>query len=143
KERPGRAPARPRQETRMNIENFGGENQSGHPARDVGRAMWLGFRSRCPHCGEGRLFGVFVKTVDHCEVCDEQISHHRADDLPAYLVILIVGHLVVGAFVGVQMMWQLSTWVHLAIWAPITVIASLLLLQPIKGAMVGLQWALY
>ncbi len=48
-----------------------------------------------------------------------------------------------GAFMGVQAMTELSTWAHLAIWVPVTILSSLVLLQPIKGATIGLQWALY
>lgn len=111
--------------------------------RDTAQAMWRGFRGRCPHCGEGRLFGRFLKVVDQCEVCGEEMKHHRADDLPAYLVVLIVGHIMVGGFLSAEMMFRLTTWQHLAIWAPLTVVMSLALLQPVKGAVVGLQWALY
>jgi uncharacterized protein (DUF983 family) len=122
---------------------YGGEHHSGRPARPVGPAMWRGFRSRCPRCGEGRLFKSFVKTVHDCEVCGEHIDHHRADDLPAYLVVFIVGHIVVGAFMGIEATSDLSLLQHLAIWLPLTLIACLALLRPIKGAIVGLQWALY
>lgn len=122
---------------------FGGENQSGRPARPLVQAMMRGFRGRCPHCGEGRLFRAFLKTEPACAVCGEEFHHHRADDLPAYLVVVIVGHIVIGAFMGVESAYQLSTWQHLAIWAPLTVIAALALLNPVKGSVVGLQWALY
>ena len=111
--------------------------------RSLAQAMWRGFRGRCPHCGEGRLFRAFLKPVDNCSDCGEAMHHHRADDLPAYLVIFIVGHVVVGAFMGAETMFALSTWQHLAIWAPITLVMTLALLQPVKGAIVGLQWALY
>lgn len=122
---------------------YGGEHHSGREARPVGQAMWRGFRARCPRCGEGRLFASFVKTVDRCEHCDEHIDHHRADDLPAYLVVFIVGHLVVGAFMGIEASVDLSTWQHMAIWVPLTILACVALLRPLKGAIVGLQWALY
>ena len=122
---------------------YGGEHHTGRPARPLGQAMWRGFLGRCPHCGEGKLFRSFARTVDDCAVCGEHIAHHRADDLPAYLVIFIVGHVVVGAFMGAEQMFTLTAWQHLAIWAPLTVIASVLLLQPVKGAVVGLQWAFY
>ena len=62
--------------------------------------MKRGLLGRCPHCGEGKLFPVFIKTVDACEVCGEELHHHRADDLPAYLVVVIVGHIVLGALHG-------------------------------------------
>jgi uncharacterized protein (DUF983 family) len=110
--------------------------------RNVWQAMRRGFSGRCPKCGEGSLFRSFVRTNDHCPRCREEIHHHRADDLPAYLVILIVGHVVVGAFMGVEAASDLSMGQHLAIWVPLTVIGSLALLRPVKGAVVGLQWAL-
>lgn len=105
-------------------------------------AMLRGLAGRCPHCGQGPLFASFLKTVDRCERCGEEIHHHRADDLPAYLVVVIVGHLVVGAFMGVEATSTLSIWQHLAIWVPLTIVLSLALLRPVKGAVVGLQWAL-
>ncbi|MEO3385956.1 DUF983 domain-containing protein [Mesorhizobium sp. CAU 1741] len=110
--------------------------------RSVMQAMARGFMGRCPHCGKGRLFGRFLKVADSCDACGEAYHHHRADDLPAYLVIFVVGHVVVGAFMGAEQMFTLSTWQHLAIWAPLTLIACVALLQPTKGAVVGLQWAL-
>ncbi|MBO6716654.1 MAG: DUF983 domain-containing protein [Rhizobiaceae bacterium] len=105
-------------------------------------AMLRGLRCRCPNCGEGRLFRAFLKTHDACPVCHEELHHQRADDFPAYIVVLIVGHIVVGAFMGFELMFELSTWQHLAIWIPVTIIAAVALIQPIKGAVIGLQWAL-
>ncbi len=127
----------------MDSQVFGGEHHTGRPARPVWSAMWNGFLGRCPNCGEGKLFSSFVKIVDRCAECDEDMHHHRADDLPAYLVIAIVGHIVIGGFMVVEATSTLSTWQHLAIWVPITIIGSLALLRPIKGAVVGLQWANY
>ena len=63
--------------------------------RDVWTALKRGFRCRCPRCGEGKLFRAFLKVDDHCSVCGLDFTPHRADDLPAYLVIVIVGHIVV------------------------------------------------
>lgn len=122
---------------------FGGENQSGRPARPLMQAIARGFLGRCPNCGKGRLFASFLKTEHACAACGEEFHHHRADDLPAYLVVVIVGHVVIGAFMGVETMVSLSTWQHLAIWVPLTVAAALALLNPVKGSVVGLQWALY
>lgn len=113
-----------------------------HDDRSLMRAMGRGFKGRCPHCSQGRLFGRFLKVADSCDACGEHYHHHRADDLPAYLVILIVGHIVVGAFMGLETTLNLSTWQHLAIWVPMTLVMTMALLQPVKGAVVGLQWAL-
>ncbi|WP_269929536.1 DUF983 domain-containing protein [Aminobacter sp. HY435] len=121
----------------------GGQQKVARQARPLWPAIKRSLFCKCPNCGQGRLFASFIKTVDRCEVCNEEISHHRADDLPAYLVVVIVGHIVVGAFMGVEATSTLSTWQHLAIWVPLTIVSSLALLRPIKGAVVGMQWALY
>ena len=111
-------------------------------ARDWRQAVARGLRGRCPHCGKGRLFRAFLKPVDRCEACGEDLHHQRADDLPPYIVITIVGHIVVGGYMMTDLVSSLTTWQHLAIWTPITLILSLLLLQPVKGGTIGLQWAL-
>lgn len=127
----------------METQVFGGEHHAGRPARGLWTAMKRGFLGRCPNCGEGKLFRAYVKTVDKCAVCGEEIHHHRADDLPAYLVVVIVGHVVLGAFMGVEATSNWSMWLHMAVWAPLTIAMSLLLLQPVKGAVIGLQWTYY
>ncbi|ANT52121.1 hypothetical protein GCM10007880_53000 [Mesorhizobium amorphae] len=127
----------------MEDQVFGGELHSGRVARPLWTAMKRGLLGRCPHCGEGKLFRGFTKSVDKCDHCGEELHHHRADDLPAYLVIVIVGHIVLGAFMGVEATSTLSTWQHIAIWVPLTILLAVVLLQPVKGAVIGLQWALY
>lgn len=109
--------------------------------RPAMRSMKRGFLGRCPNCGDGRLFAGFARTFDACAVCGEELHHHRADDMPAYLVIFIVGHIVVGAYMGVDTLFPLTAFQHLAIWLPATALLSVALLQPLKGAVVGLQWA--
>jgi uncharacterized protein (DUF983 family) len=113
------------------------------PARDVRQAMTRGFRGRCPRCGRGPLFRAFLKVIDYCKVCGEALHHQRADDAPAYFVILIVGHIVVPLALAVEIVFQPPYLVHLALWLPLTIGLALGLLQPIKGAIVGYQWALY
>jgi uncharacterized protein (DUF983 family) len=127
----------------MEEQVLGGEHHSGRAVRPLLTAMKRGFLGRCPRCGEGRLFRSFLKTVDRCNQCGEEIHHHRADDLPAYLVVVVVGHIIVGAFMAVEATSTLSTWQHLAIWVPLTILSALALLRPVKGAVVGLQWAFY
>ena len=104
--------------------------------------MKRGFRGRCPRCGEGKLFRAFLKVDDNCSVCGLDFTPHRADDLPAYLVIVIVGHIVVPTACGSRPIIRRRCWLQLAIYLPFTLIASLALLQPVKGAVVGFQWAL-
>jgi uncharacterized protein (DUF983 family) len=110
--------------------------------RDVWQAVKRGLRGRCPRCGEGKIFRAFLKVDDHCKVCGQDFTPHRADDLPAYLVIVIVGHMVVPAILWIETDYSPPVSLQLAIYLPFTLIASLLLLQPVKGAVVAVQWAL-
>jgi uncharacterized protein (DUF983 family) len=110
--------------------------------RDVWTAIKRGFRGRCPRCGQGKLFRAFLKVDDHCSVCGLDYTPHRADDLPAYLVIVIVGHIVVPTALLIETDYSPPVWLQLAIYLPLTLVLSLALLQPVKGAVVGMQWAL-
>jgi uncharacterized protein (DUF983 family) len=110
--------------------------------REVWTSMKRGFRGRCPRCGEGKLFRAFLKVDNNCSVCGLDFTPHRADDLPAYLVIIIVGHIVVPTALMIETNYAPPVALQLAIYLPFTFVASLLLLQPVKGAVVGMQWAL-
>jgi uncharacterized protein (DUF983 family) len=112
------------------------------PARDVWSAMLRGWRGRCPNCGEGHMFRAYLKVADQCPACGEALHHQRADDAPSYFVILIVGHIIVPIALAVETAYAPDYWVHMALWLPSTAALSLYLLQPIKGTLVGLQWAL-
>jgi uncharacterized protein (DUF983 family) len=124
--------------------NADGMTQKMSPGeRSTADAMWKGFRCRCPHCGKGRLFRSFLKPVETCERCGEWLDGHRSDDLPPYVTIMIVGHLVVPIILGIEMglnPWPL--WVYFAVFLPGTLVGMLLLMQPVKGAIIGLQWGL-
>ncbi len=88
------------------------------------------------------MFRAYLKVADTCPACGEELHHHRADDFPAYVVIVIVGHIVVPLVLMVETHLAPPYWVHMALWPTSVVVLSLALLQPVKGAIVGLQWAL-
>lgn len=121
------------------VVRFGGEQEAQRP---LGRSIMRGMLNTCPSCGSGKLFKAYLKPVDHCAACGEEIFHHRADDLPPYLAILVLGHVLLGGFMMTDLIFPASSWIHLAIWAPLGIISTLLTLQPIKGGVIGLQWAL-
>jgi uncharacterized protein (DUF983 family) len=112
------------------------------PPRDGWSAVMRGMTGRCPHCGKGRLFRAYLKVTDNCPACSEAFHHHRADDAPAYFVILIVGHIVVPLALAVETAYDLPYMAHIWLWTPLTLGLALGLLQPVKGAIVALQWAL-
>ena len=108
--------------------------------RDVIQAMWRGFCGRCPACGEGRLFRSFLKVNESCPECGEELHHHRADDFPAYLVIVIVGHILVPIVLLVETEIAPAMWISMTLWPLAALVMALGLLQPVKGAVVAIQW---
>jgi uncharacterized protein (DUF983 family) len=106
------------------------------------RAMARGLACRCPACGNKGIFKAFMKIADRCKVCGEELHHQRADDAPPYFTIFIVGHIVVPSVLIVEKLWHPDLWVHVALWLPVTLSLTVLLMPRVKAAIVGLQWAL-
>lgn len=107
------------------------------------QAIGRGALGRCPACGRGRLFGRFLKVSESCDACGQELHHHRADDFPPYIVIFIVAHIVgTGILIAETRFEDTPLWFHLAVWPLLTVVLCLALLQPVKGAVVALQYAL-
>lgn len=105
-------------------------------------AVKRGARGRCPACGNGRLFRAYLKVADQCPACGEEFHHQQADDFPAYIVIVLVGHIVVPLVLAVETRFAPPYWVHFVLWPALVVTLTLGLLQPVKGCIVALQWAL-
>jgi len=104
-------------------------------------AMWRGFRRKCPNCGEGHMFDGYLKVADKCPVCRDSLSGHRADDGPAYLTILIVGHLMAPLILIVFEKFRPEPMVLATLFTVGCVGLSLYLLPRLKGVVVGIQWA--
>lgn len=109
------------------------------------RALWpaiqKGWGRKCPNCGTGPLLHSYLKVNHDCTVCQQEFHHHRADDGPAYLTILIVGHLMAPLLHIVFVTWRPEPLVLFTIFAVGCVALSLYLLPRLKGAMIGFQWA--
>jgi uncharacterized protein (DUF983 family) len=109
------------------------------------RPLWpsvrKGWHRRCPNCGAGPLLKSYLKVHDECSVCRENFTHQRADDGPAYLTILIVGHLMAPFMFFAFVTWRPDPLVLFTIFAIGCVGLSLYLLPRLKGAMIAFQWA--
>ncbi|MFN4283578.1 MAG: DUF983 domain-containing protein [Alphaproteobacteria bacterium] len=105
-------------------------------------AAMRGLRRRCPRCGEGASFRGYLKIAAHCPACGVDLGSYRADDAPPYVTIFIVGHIVVPAMLLLEQSAHPATWVHMALWLPLTLALTLALLPAVKGALLGVQWAL-
>lgn len=99
-----------------------------------------GVLGRCPNCGEGYLFEGFLKVSPTCEACGYNLSKADSGDGPAVFVILIAGFVVAFGALFTEFAFHPPVWVHLVIWLPATLIISLVLLRPLKGAMLAAQF---
>jgi uncharacterized protein (DUF983 family) len=109
--------------------------------RPVWRAIGKGWRRKCPNCGSGPLLRSYLKLNKTCTVCQQDFSHAKADDGPAYLTILFVGHLMAPALHWAFVTWRPDPMTLFTIFAVGCVGLSLYLLPRLKGAIVGYQWA--
>jgi len=109
--------------------------------RPMRGAILRGFRRRCPHCGQGTLFDGYLKVRDRCPVCREEFHHHRADDGPAYLTILIVGHIMAPLMHVLYSRFRPEPLVMATVLIVIAVALSLALLPRLKGVIVAIQWS--
>lgn len=112
-----------------------------HDDRPLRPALIRGWKRTCPACGEGAMMKGYLKVADSCPNCHEEFHHHRADDGPAYLTILVVGKLVMTLYLTVFMMWQPSPWIMIALCWSVALVMSIWLLPRFKGALVALQWS--
>lgn len=115
------------------------------PAPDEDRpmrpAMLRGWRRRCPNCGSGPMMRGYLNVRSDCAVCNEELHHHRADDGPAYLTILIVGHIMAPLILWFFTTFRPDPIVLTSIFSVGVVALSLYLLPRLKGMIVGIQWA--
>jgi uncharacterized protein (DUF983 family) len=115
-------------------------------AKDTSKAVWAamgrGARSRCPNCGRSPLFRAYLKPVDACAHCSEVFRHIRADDGPAWLTILIVGHIVVGLALTLEIYAPIPVWASVALFCGLSLAMILWLLPRAKGVFIGAIWAM-
>lgn len=113
----------------------------GEAEREVRPALTRGWKRRCPSCGGGPMLKGYLKVREECPVCGEELHHHRADDGPAYLTILVVGHLMAPLMGWFYLEFRPDPLFASAVFITGAVIAMLYLLPRFKGAMIAFQWA--
>jgi uncharacterized protein (DUF983 family) len=109
---------------------------------DVWTVAGRGALCRCPKCGKGKLFARYLKQVDACSVCAEPLGHIRADDGPAWLTIVILGHILAPVLLGVVPKLTCPVWQIMVPMVIGTTLLALLLLPLSKGVFIGVLWRL-
>lgn len=111
-----------------------------HAFRQLRPALGYALRGHCPACGHGRMFTRFLKPSSACEGCGQAWDVSRADDLPAYLVILILGHILVPLMIEVNHALAIPIGMQAALWPSLALLLAMLMIQPAKGAVIAFQW---
>ena len=100
-----------------------------------------GLAGRCPRCGQGPLFQGYIKVRPRCETCDLDFAFADSGDGPAVFIMMLVGFIVVGGALAVEILYRPPMWVHMALWIPLTLLLALGILRPLKGLMIAQQYA--
>lgn len=103
------------------------------------QAIKRGWAQRCPRCGDAPVYRRFLKVVDTCDGCGEELSEYRADDAPPYFTILIVGHVIVPSMLMLEQAAHPPLWVHAVLWGVLSLAMTLLLLPRVKGGVLALM----
>jgi len=115
------------------------ESQAGE--RPLKPALLRGAKLLCPNCGTGPMMNGFLSVRDQCEVCGEELHHHRADDGPAYVTILISGHILAPLMLILFEVYRPAPLLLMVGFSIVFVAMALFMLPRIKGMFVALQWA--
>lgn len=101
-----------------------------------------GLLERCPSCGKGKLYYRYLKQVEHCDICNENLGVIRADDGPAWLTILIVGHLLAPFIIAFSFNTIWPNWLSISVWSVLAVVLAMMILPRAKGLFIGILWKL-
>lgn len=99
-----------------------------------------GLACKCPRCGRGRLYSGLLKVAERCEACGLDLAKQDSGDGPAVFVILILGFVVVGLALWVELAYEPPFWVHAVLWVPLILGGALVLLRPFKATLIALQF---
>ncbi|MGE4322230.1 MAG: DUF983 domain-containing protein [Sphingobium sp.] len=111
------------------------------PARPLGPALARALRGQCPACGEARLFARFLKPVTRCPHCGQCWDLHSADDFPAYIVIILLGHILLPLMIEVNAALSVPLAVQAVLWPLLALILAIAMIQPAKAAVITYQWS--
>jgi len=106
------------------------------------KALIRGLFHRCPKCGTRSIYQSYLKVKDTCDSCGLKLKDYPADDFPPYIVMSLVGTVIVPLVFICDYFYGMSQFMLMAIWLPVSVVFILLALPPVKGAVIGVLWAL-
>jgi len=104
--------------------------------------LHAGLGCRCPRCGQGALFAGALSLAlrARCECCGLSFKFADTGDGPAVFTIMVLGVLVLGLALIVEFKLAPPVWVHVLLWAPITLLLAFGILRPMKATLIALQF---
>ncbi len=99
-----------------------------------------GLACACPRCGQGKLFDGLLTVKPACTNCGLDYSFADAGDGPAVFVIMIIGFVVVGLALWMEVTYNPPLIVHFLLWIPLAIGLSLWLLRVLKAVLIALQY---
>ncbi len=109
-----------------------------HPPRPL--AIKEGVRGCCPRCGARTLFAGWIKFAPRCRACGLDFDAFNVGDGPAAFLTLILGALVAGMAIAVELIFSPPWWVHVLLWPAITLGLILVSLRALKGVLLALEY---
>jgi uncharacterized protein (DUF983 family) len=100
----------------------------------------VALRGVCPRCGNRTLFAGVATFASRCRACGLDYAAFNVGDGPAAFLILIVGGLIVGLAIAVELAWEPPFWVHILLWLPLTTLFVILSLRVAKAALLALEY---
>jgi uncharacterized protein (DUF983 family) len=94
----------------------------------------------CPKCGSRTLFTGLAQFAPRCRVCGLDLTTFNVGDGPAAFLTLIIGALIVGLALWLEIAVHPPFWVHVVLWVPITTLAVIWGLRAGKGALLAAEY---
>lgn len=111
-------------------------------AHPLAPSVLRGLKGRCPKCGQGKIFRSYLKVSGDCPSCGHDLAQYPADDGPAYVTILLVGHLIIAPLLFFPIVWRSPAIYSVPILLGTLAVVTLLALSTVKGGWIGLMYAL-
>jgi uncharacterized protein (DUF983 family) len=97
-------------------------------------------RGLCPRCGAPGLFAGVARFAPSCRACGLDFHAFNVGDGPAAFLTLIVGALITGLAIALELGAHPPFWVHILLWVPLTALAVLGSLRFSKALLVALEF---
>jgi uncharacterized protein (DUF983 family) len=100
----------------------------------------VALKGLCPRCGARTLFAGMTKFADRCAACGLELTRFNVGDGPAAFLTLIVGGLLVGVAVTLQLTVEPPLWLLALILVPLAAVAVTGSLRVAKGALLAFEY---